>query len=415
MTAHPENGKKTPSGKSHTARNVSIGVAALVCLGAGGYLLYQQKSRAGQPAATELQSRPQRTPVVTTAAAIRDFERVLVVQGNLKSKNFAMVSPRVPGTIEAIFVEEGDTVAAGKTRLFQTDAANLEKNVQIKEHATLVARSASREAAANLERIMVDLEKAQLDYDRFERLRDKQAVTADAFEQQQSRYRQLQASRKLAEAQVEVAVAKEAQSQAELAIARKDLADAVVYAPIDGKISARLQEPGEMGNPGRPVVRIDDTSVVEMTAFLPAEYYAAVIPGQTAVRIQASGVDMGRHVITYKSPTIDPRLRTFEVKCLLTDPPEGVTSGAMAQIVVALESRRGLGVPSQAVQQRGGQTVVFVIENAVARQVPVTTGIETDGWTEIREGEVKEGAAVVTIGQSMVEAGMAVSVQQEEK
>ncbi len=413
MTAHPE--KKTPSGKSHTVRNVSIGVAALVCLGAGGYFLYQQKSRAGQPATTESQSEPQRTSVVTTAAAIRDFERVLVVQGNLESKSFAMVSPRVPGTIEAIFVEEGDAVVGGKTRLFQTDAANLEKNVQIKEHATLVARSASRESAANLERIEVDLRKAELDYQRFERLRDKQAVTADAFEQQQSRYHQLQAARRLAEAQVELAAAKEAQSQAELAIARKDLADAVVYAPIDGKVSVRLQEPGEMGSPGHPVVRIDDTSVVEVTAFLPAEYYAAVVPGQTAMRIQSSGVDIGRHVITYKSPTIDPKLRSFEVKCILTDPPEGVTSGAMAHIVVALEGRQGLGVPSQAIQQRGGQAVVFVIENAVARQVPVTTGIETDGWTEIREGDLKEGASVVTMGQYMVEPGMAVSVQQEEK
>jgi len=326
-----------------------------------------------------------------------------------------MVSPRVPGTIETIFVDEGDAVVAGQTKLFQIDAVNLEQQVQIKQHATVVAECSRREAAANLERVAVDLRKAELDYQRFERLRDKQAVTADAFEQQESRYHQLQAACRLAEAQVELAAAKEAQSQAELAIARKDLADAVVYAPIDGKVSARLQEPGEMGSPGHPVVRIDDTSVVEAAAFLPAEYYAAVVPGQTAMRIQASGVDVGRHVITYKSPTIDPKLRTFEVKCVLSDPPEGVTSGAMVQIVVTLESRRGVGVPSPAIQQRGGRAVVFVIENAVARQVPVTTGIETDGWTEIREGDLKEGAWVVTMGQYMMEAGMAVSVQQEEK
>ena len=413
MTAHRE--KNMQAGKSHMVRNALIGTGLVICLGAGGYLLYRQKGRGGETSAAEsLRERP-RASVVTTVAAIRDFERALVVQGNLESKSLAMVSPRVPGTIEAIFVEEGDPVIAGKTRLFQTDAANLEKNVQIKEHATVVARSSSREAAANLERVMVDLRKAELDYQRFERLREKQAVTADAFEQQQSRYQQLQATRQLAEAQVELAAAKEAQSEAELAIARKDLADAVVYAPIDGKVSRRLQEPGEMGSPGRPVVRIDDTSVVEVKAFLPAEYYAAVVPGQTAMRIHASGVHVGRHVITYKSPTIDPRLRSFEVKCILTDPPEGVTSGAMAQIVVALEGRQGVGVPSQAIQQRGGRSVVFTVENRTARQVPVTTGIETDGWTEIREGDVKEGASVVTMGQYMMEAGIAVSVQQEEK
>ena len=413
MTARPK--KDTQSGKSHPVRKVLVGVVVVVCLGAGAFLLYQQKSRADQTAATEPQSERLRTNVVATPASVRDFERVLAVQGNLKSKNFAMVSPRVPGTIERIFVEEGDPVVAGQTKLFATDAANLAKSMQIKEHATIVAQSASREAAANLERVTVDLEKAELDYNRFMRLREKEAVTADAFEQQQSRYRQLQAARKLAEAQVELAAAREAQSKAELAIAEKDLADAVVVAPIDGKVSLRLQEPGEMGSPGQPVVRIDDTSVVDVVAFLPSQYYGVVAPGRTEMRVEASGVDVGRQIISYRSPTIHPRLRTFEIKSVLENPPEGVTSGAIAQIAVVLEARRGLGVPSESIQQRGGRSVVFVVENDTARQVPVTTGIESDGWTEIREGDLKEGAAVITMGQSMVEAGMPVVVQQEEK
>lgn len=413
MTARSK--KDTQSGKSHPARNVLIGVVVVVCLGAGVFLVYQRKGRAAQTPTTRPQSERPPTNVVTTPAAVRDFERVLAVQGNLKSKNFAMVSPRVPGTIERIFVEEGDPVVAGQTKLFATDAANLAKSMQIKQHATVVAQSSSHEAQANLERVTVDSEKAELDYRRFERLRANEAVTADAFEQQQSRYRQLQAARKLAEAQVELAAAKEAQSKAELAIAEKDLADAVVLAPINGKVSLRLQEPGEMGSPGQPVVRIDDISVVDVVAFLPSQYYGVVAPGRTEMRVKASGVDVGRQIISYRSPTIHPRLRTFEIKSALENPPEGVTSGAMAQIAVVLEARRGLGVPSESIQQRGGRFVVFVVENDMARQVPVTTGIESDGWTEIREGDLKEGAAVITMGQSMVEAGMPVVVQQEEK
>ncbi len=408
--------KKDPqSGKSHPVRNVLIGVVVVVCLGAGALLLQQQKGRADQTPTTELQSERPRTSVVTTPAAVRDFERVLAVQGNLKSKNFAMVSPRVPGTIERIFVEEGDPVVAGQTKLFATDAANLANSVRIKQHATVVAQSSSREAEANLERVTVDLEKAELDYHRFNRLREKEAVTADAFEQQQSRYRQLQAARKLAEAQVELAAARDAQSNAELAIAEKDLADAVVLAPIDGKVSLRLQEPGEMGSPGQPVLRIDDTSVVDVVAFLPSQYYGVVVPGRTEMRVETSGVDVGRQAISYRSPTIHPRLRTFEIKSALEDPPEGVTSGAIAQIAVVLEARRGLGVPSESIQQRGGRSVVFVVENDTARRVAVTIGIESHGWTEIREGDLKEGDAVITMGQSMVEAGTPVVVQQEEK
>ncbi len=411
MTANPKDDTKPT--RSTVGRKALIGLVAIACVAGGGYLLLQRRAGAQHTEAPEQASEQTRTTVVTTAAEARGFERTLVVQGNVETKDLAMVSPKIPGTIDAIFVEEGDTVVAGQTRLFQIDAANLERSLQIKEDALTVAQCARREAEANLERIEVDLRKAELDYRRFERLLEKGAVTTDAFEQQQSRYEQLRAARKLAEAQVELTAAKEQQARTELAIARKDLADATVSAPIDGTVSIRLQEPGEMGSPGHPVVRIDDTSVVEVAAFLPAQYYAAIVAGQTPMRVDVSGIDVGRQIITYKSPTIQPKLRTFEIKCSLEDPPEGVTSGAMAQITVVLESRDGLGVPSAAIQQRGGRSVVFVVEGGSARQIAVETGIESDGWTEIRGGELTEAAAVVTMGQYMVEDGMLVDVQQE--
>ena len=72
-----------------------------------------------------------------------------------------------------------------------------------------------------------------------------------------------------------------------------------------------------------------------------------------------------------------------------------------------------MGVPSGAIQQRGGHDVVFVVKDNISHQVTVQTGIETDGWTEIREGEVNEQAAVVTMGQYMVEEGTRVTVQKE--
>lgn len=410
MTSNPKQNdapaQGRPVGKIVGALVLIAGIAGV------GYLLYQQKAKA-QDSEAPKETTQRQVAVVTTPAATHDFERSLVVQGNVEAKYFAMVSPRIGGAIETIDVDEGDTVTASETKLFQTDAVALEKNVQIARHALTVARCAQREASANLEKTRADFHKAKLDYERFERLYQQQAVTADAFEQQQSRYAQLEAVVKLAVAQVDLATAQAEQAQAAQVIAEKDLADATIYAPIDGTVSARLQEPGEMGDVGKPVIRIDDTSILEVAAFLPAEHYAAVVPGQTALRVNVSGIDIGRQVITYKSPTIEPKLRSFEIKCVLTDPPAGVAPGAMAQLVVVLESRQGLGVPSAALEQRGGRSVVFVIENDTARQVPVTTGLESAGWTEIVDGELAEGAAVATMGQYMVEAGTPVTVQQE--
>ena len=386
----------------------------LITVAAGAYFVYrltQNKKDAGPEQLN--QDRP--VPVVTTPVAVRDFERTLVLQGNIEAKNFALVSPRIPGTIDDIFVEEGDVVKAKETRLFQTDAANLKENVEIGRHNLTVAKFARQQAEASLEKTRADLHKANLDYQRFKRLLQKEAVTPDAFERQESRYLQLKAAEKLAQTQVKLSEAQQDQAEAALEIAKKNLSDATIYAPVTGKVSRRLREPGEMGAPGQPVLRIDDTSLIEVAAFLPAPYHSSIIIDKTMMKIQVGDVNLGRNTITYKSPTIEPRLRTFEVKSLLKEPPGSVVPGAMAQIVVVLEQRRAPGVPSAAIQQRGGRYVVFVVKDNIAHQVPVEPGIEMDEWTEIRKGRVDEEEDVVTMGQYMIEEGTKVVVQKEEQ
>ena len=352
-------------------------------------------------------------PVVVNSPVLRDFERRLVVQGNLEAAEYAIVSPRIQGTIDAIFVDEGASVVAGKTMLFQIDKLNLEKVVTLRRHDLEVAKHAKRERAANLKRVQADYEKTELDYNRYVRLFDKEAVTPDAFERQESVYKQAKAMLEHAQTLVDLAGEQEKQAEVALAMSEKDLSDAVINAPISGKISERLQEPGEMGKPGQPVVRIDNTSVIEASAYLPAQYYSRIIPGETRMNIEVSGIDVGQQVVSYRSPTIDHRLRTFEVKCVLKSPPEGVVPGAMAQIVIVLESRKGLGVPSEAIMERGGRSVVFVVRDGTSHQASVRTGLETSGWTEIIDSDLNEEASVVTMGQQMIGEGIRVSVQKE--
>ena len=351
--------------------------------------------------------------VVTSSPVVRDFRQSLVTQGNIEAKNWALVTPRIEGTIEAIFVDEGDSVVGGRTRLFEVDKIKLEKALEIRRYELSVAACAVRESEANLERVEADFHKAELDYNRFVRLFEKEAVTADALEQQESRYKQTQAMLKHAKSVVDLSIERHKQAQAALAIAEKDLADAVITSPINGKISSRFKEPGEMGEPGKPVVRIDDTSVVEVSAYLSAQNYNNVIVGRTRMNISVSGVDVNELVISYKSPTINPMLRTFEVKSVIENPPEGVVPGAMAQIEVVLQSRRGLGVPSSAVQQRHGDNVVFVVRDGVCHEVTVNPGFENDGWTEILDSTLTEQMSVVTMGQNLAEEGLPVSTEKE--
>jgi multidrug efflux pump subunit AcrA (membrane-fusion protein) len=398
------------------SRRLKWSVTGFVTFGLLIVGVWLTQSKKDNPALGEnADKRSQSVSVTVSRPVRRNFENVIVTQGNVEAKNVAMVSPRISGTLEKLFVDEGDSVIAGETKLFQTDSVKLEQNVTIRERDLAVAHCARQQAQANLEKVSADFNKADLDFKRFKRLLEKGATTQDMFEQQQSNYKQVAASKKVAQSQVELAAEQARQAEAALAIAKKDMADTTIVAPISGKVSMRMAEPGEMGEPGQPVLRIENTTLIEVSAFLPAADYPSVTVGQTPIKVRVSGIDLGIQTVSYKSPTIQPKMRTFEIKCLLESPPDGVAPGAMADIAVVLMSRQGLGVPVATIQQRGGKPVIFVVDGNVARRKEIQVGLESDGWIEILDSDVNEAASVVTMGQYMLDDGTEVSIQKEAK
>ncbi|HOI56684.1 MAG TPA: efflux RND transporter periplasmic adaptor subunit, partial [Phycisphaerae bacterium] len=273
------------------------------------------------------------------------------------------------------------------------------------------AECSVREAQANRERIEADFTKARIDYERFQRLYEQdQAVTKNALEAQQSRFLQAEAALKHATVSVELAGNRLEQARGNLLIAEKDLRDSLVVAPLDGVVTHRLREPGEMAAAGTPVLRIENPKSLEVSAYLPSDAYADVVPGRTEIHVRVGGVDLGNRVVTYRSPTVDLKLRTFEVRCDVADPPEGVVSGRLADVAVVLTRRQALGVPVAAVQQRAGKHVVFVLDGSTARSVAIAPGLETDGWVEAGDSSLADGASVIVRGQQLLDDGAAVNV-----
>ena len=351
-------------------------------------------------------------PVQTVPAARRSFERTVQVQGNVSAKHYADVPARIFGTLDAVFVDEGDAVEKGVTKLFQVDRANLERALQIAAQNLAVARCGERESAANLERVNADLDKATVDYERFQRLFAQHAATKDAVEQYESRFKQVTAVQNHAKTMTDLTAEQTRQAAIALDIAKKNLSDSVVRAPLSGVVTQRLAEPGEIADPGKTIVRIEDLSLLEVSAYLAAAEYAAVKTNETQMRVASAGIDAGSHPVSYKSPTIQAQLRTFELRCLLEAPPAGIVPGAMADITLVLDRQEGLRVPRDAVLSRGGQSVVFVVENGKAHMVPVKTGLASDGWIGAQGDGLTEGAAVVSVGQDMLNDGAPVTVQE---
>ncbi len=412
----PPSPKRGPLGKPARAALV---VAGLVLLGGGAARVYRlvtqaQSARAGS--GEDQQTAPeQEIPVVLTQTRQMVFEDRIRIAGNVAAKNYALISARIPGPLDAVYVDEGDPVVAGETQLFQTDSLKLTKAVAVARQTLIVAECALAETRARLEHALAEKDQAERDVARYRELVSSNAISMQSLEKQETTLKQAVATVKDMEALISLREAELEQARLSLAIAEKDLADSLVVAPISGRVSERFREPGEMAAAGQPVLRIEDPSLLEVSAFLPAEYYARVVVGRTQMRVEVNGIDLGVRPVDYKSPTVNPRLRTFEVRCLVESPPPGVAPGCMAQVDVVMDRREALGVPAAAVVQRGGRWVVFVVEQGRARMVPVEAGAEMDGWRELVEGGSLAGRAVISMGQHLVGEGTPVTIIREEK
>ena len=115
--------------------------------------------------------RPETRPLVRVGAARQGvtFVDALRVQGSVRAKDAAGVSARIPGTLDAVFVDEGAHVKKGDA-LFQVDRQNLENAVRAAKDDLAMAKAKLAQAEATVG-------KARLDADRMTRLFEGSAVT----------------------------------------------------------------------------------------------------------------------------------------------------------------------------------------------------------------------------------------------
>jgi multidrug efflux pump subunit AcrA (membrane-fusion protein) len=155
---------------------------------------------------------------------------------------------------------------------------------------------------------------------------------------------------------------------------------------------------------------IKNLEEVEVEAYLPAEYYHRVIPGSTTVELSTRALRPTETAITYKSPVINPTLRTFQIKCSSPDHEFQLIPGELVELSVVLLRREGLAVPDNAILQREQSRIVFIVENDKARMVKVKCGLENDGMTEIFSDQLKPGMPLVTQGQYLLNDGQPVKI-----
>ena len=169
--------------------------------------------------------------VVLTPAKAMAFEQRIAVSGTISASRYALVSARIPGTLDAIFVDEGSPVEAGRTKLFQTDSLKLTKAFAIAQQNLTVAECSVREKQTLLDKTLVGQVQVQSDLNRYQELFKRNAIAAQVVEQQEAQCKQAAADVEHTQSLIDLATAQLEQARLNVTIAQKDLGDSLVVAP----------------------------------------------------------------------------------------------------------------------------------------------------------------------------------------
>lgn len=252
------------------------------------------------------------------------------------------ISPKVQGYVSALPIADNQTVKAGdvlvriddadfRARVGQAEAnvAAAQAGIEAQQAAitnldsqTAEQRNVIGQAEAAVMSAEAEADRAQLDYTRYETLAktfdtphqrletaaaDLRKATAAvagtraAAAAERGKLDVLASSRKQAEAGLQQARASLGQAEASQTLARIDLANTVLRAPVDGVVGARTVRLGALVQPGMPLLSIVPLDHVWVVANFKETQVARMRPGQ-AVTIRADsfpGVAVPGHVDSF--------------------------------------------------------------------------------------------------------------------
>ena len=289
------------------------------------------------------------------------------------------MASEIEGSVDAGAIEDGQRVKAGQA-LVELNADLLVKRLE-------AARSGHQQ-------VLAELEVARLDLSRKEALFRKGSIAEGNYDDTRFKARALERRADALKAEVE-----------RLEIETRKT---VIRAPFDGVVIRRSVNRGEWLAKGKPLAIVGRDDVVDIVVEVPETAIGWVRPGVPArVAVGGEGLDGAVFAVV---PRVNGATRTLPVK-VRTANRRGLVEGQSATVTLPTAAARpALIVPRDAVISSAGRTVVFVVQEAKTRMVPVSV-IGFDGLAAGVAGEgLSEGMQVVVKGNERLRDGQEVAL-----
>lgn len=384
-----------------------------------------------------------------------DISNYINVSGTVKSSQSENVYTTLAYQIRKVNVKVGDTVKAGDV-LAELDIDTLKKDVMVTEETNKISSITTKLdlqtkrtnyennkylyekgmnseilAAKNaLEAAEMDLKSKQdaYEYSKFQYdngdLSDQELKTAannlttakSTLEKAKagikSTERNVKAELKRAESDLitSEANANNQSSKITLEKQRKMLKDGKLIAPISGTVTLVNAVVGNVGAGVLFVVERPD--ILEVSTQVKEVDVAKVVPNLNVdIKSDSTGDKVIKGVVVRVAPaakkgtngeTVTSTDVTFETMVRVLDMNSGLRIGANARLSVILEEKKNVfAVPYESIlESTPGKKTIFIVEGkgktGIVKEIPVTTGLETDFYTEISGKDIKDGLKIIT-------------------
>jgi HlyD family secretion protein len=436
-------------------KKILLGVGVAVALGGIAFANVKFKRVAG-------------VTVNTEAIKKRNLEAIVSASGKIQPKRFVNISADTMGRVTDLAVNEGDRVKKDQF-LLQVDPRNLRSAVTRTQASLEAARSQTQQLTLSIESAKTALKQAEDNLSRQQQLWKGGLTTREALDRAENELKMRQSDLRSQDQQILTQRLRMQQEEASLETDRYNLSKVRIQSPINGIVTRRNIEEGEMvvvgtmNNAGTVLLTIADMSVIEAEVEVDETDIPSVSLGQVAritidaipektftgkvteignSPIQVAG-QAARQATNFKVvvtldteiPDVRPgftctsEITTATRKEVVSVPIQATTvremvvddNGAIVRDAEVEKNRRRR--PSaggvQASELKPGQTRkelegVFVVRDGKAQFAPVATGIAGEKFFEVLTG-LKEGDNVIVGPFSSVRElsdGAAVKVEQ---
>ena len=223
------------------------------------------------------------------------------------------------------------------------------------------------------------------------------------------RYKMLHNNGSLPEVQWVEIQSKVAQAKSQLDVAKKNLADCRLTAPVSGIIGKKLVGAGETALPSQAVVNILDISTVKVKVAVPeAEIGGINANTPTNIKVDAvNGSYQGGRI--EKGVEADALTHTYDIRINVVNSERKLLPGMVASVRFVSEGSQAIGskmIPVTSVQRNAdGSLFVWTIDQKkAAHRTPVTISQTEGNYVLVSDG-LNMGDRIVTEGYQKLSEG----------